>query len=361
MAEIYTLTQSGLQKTNDVFNRTKTELHQNIGGFENYLEEAINIKNNSQDFDVMGAELVPFVDENGVALKIDGRRFNLTEWSLQQLASKLGIPYGYATKMLTADKKALFIQNFQSWINSHAVGKHFLIRTCGDNVRGVLSDKYEPTDMDYTLPLFQQGLQSTNMNMRIDKGIINPEYMNMRVISDNHIDVGGDPHFVGVQLTTSDVGRSSLKAEFFIFRERCENGMLFGKHGGILFKKVHTNKMITDPNVFIDDFVASLTNLDDLVAKTQESLIDANARTLKDEDIKKIIEGYKSFAGVGKKEIEFLQEEISDRMNAYDNVKPTLWSVTNAFTELAQQYPVQKAETMESFAGHILLTKSRVA
>jgi hypothetical protein len=361
MADIYTLTQAGLKKTNDMFNRTNTELHQNIGGFDAYLETANEIKNNSEDFNVMGSEIVPFVDEFGAAIRIDGKRYGLSEWSLQQFSSKLGIPFGYSNKMLTAGKKSLFVQNFQSWINSDAYGKKFLIRTHGDNVRGVLTDKYEPTDMDYTLPLFRKGLQSTNMNLRIDKGIINPEYMNMRVISDDHIDVGGDPHFVGMQLTTSDVGRSSLKAEFFIFRERCENGMLFGKHGGIIFKKVHTNKTITDPNVFVEDFVASLENLDGLVAKTKEALLHANAHTLKDEDIKKVIESYKSFAGVGKKEVEFLQQEVTDRMNVYNNVQPTLWSVSNAFTELAQQYPAQKAEVMESFAGHVLMTKSRIA
>lgn len=362
MAELYVMTQTGLQRANDTFNRSTEEaFHRNIAGFDDYLNLANSIKEDSRDIKVYGNDLKPLIDENGIQLLVGDEPFKVTEWSLSQFATKVGVPYSYAVNMAENRKYDLFKMNFQSWIDSHAAGKEFLVRTYGSFARGVLSDSYQPTDVDFVLPLFRDGLQTSNMNFKIDKGIMNPEYTNIRVIADRQIDVGGDPHFVGFNFVSSDVGRASLKMEFFIYRYKCSNGMMFGKHGGELIKIKHTNKNFYDPNVFIDTVAASMSNLDYLVDKATEALVNANRRTLSDKDIELIIQQYKSFTGAGKRDTEFVANLVKERMTAYNTVKPTLWSATNAFTEIAQELKLDKAEAMEQFAGHLLFSKSFAA
>lgn len=370
MADLYVMTQSGLQKANDTFVRMNpnwlkhekevvatNDFRRDIKGFDQYLDLSRDIKDRSEDLNVIGLEMKPFVDENGIQLLVGDKPYKLTEWSLGQLSQKIGVPAGYAISMAEAQKYDLFVQNFQSWIDSHVAGKRFLIRTYGDSVRGVLSDSYQTTDTDFVLPLLREGLETTNMNFKIDKAIMNPEYTNMRVVSDTQIDIGGDPHFVGFSFITSDVGRAAMKVEFFVYRWKCSNGMMFGKHGGVIFRAKHTNKNFHDPNVFKEQVVASLANTPMLIEQTKEALKHANAKELKDEDVIRIIDQYKAYTGSGKKDSEYVHELVKERMNVYNNVRPTLWSVANAFTEIAQGFQVDKAERMEDFAGHLLFSK----
>ena len=370
MAELYTMTQAGLQKANDTFVRERGGLltlekeqvdskifTRKINGYDKYIDLSQGIKDECEDIEVYGMDLKPTVDDQGIKLRVDGREFKLTEWSLRQMSEKIGVPANYAVSMAEARKYSLFMQNFQSWIDSHVAGKKFLVRTYKDYVRGFLSDSYRTTDTDFILPLFQEGLMTTNMNFMLDKAIMNPEYTNMRVVSDRQISVGGDPHFTGFSFITSDVGRASMKMEFFVYRSKCTNGMMFGKHGGMLFRSKHINKNYYDPNVFKESIVASLSDLPKLVSMAEEALQNANKREVSDADFERIISEYKAYTGSGKKETEQVKELLKDRVNTYNNEKRTLWSVTNAFTEIAQGLQVEKAEKMEDFAGHILLSK----
>ena len=355
--QLYIMNQNGLQATNDYFkkNNEVNTFTREIAGFDKYLHQAENIQEKARDIEIHGMDLKPVVDDQGIGLMVGDERFKMTEWSLNQFCSKTGVPSAYAVKMAEAKKFDLFVQNFDSWIQSHAAGKKLMIRTHEDNVRGILSERFNKTDMDTVLPMVQEGLGTTNMNFRMDKGILNPEYANLRMISDSRVDIGDDPHHVGFSFTTSDVGRASMKMEFFVYRSRCTNGMLFGKHGGVLFRKKHTTKDFHDPNVFKEQIIASLSNLDRLTEMVQMSLKDAQAKQVKDEDIARVIQQFKALSNISKKETDFIHEELKNRMQGYDKVDRTVWSVSNAFTELAQNYRMDKAEMMEDFAGHLIL------
>lgn len=371
MADVYTMTPEGLKKefytvkpngihsTVDEFSvMPELQNTRNIAGFDQFLLTSQKIDEEAKDHRVLGSEIEPMVDEDGL-IKIrlggkDGDYYNITDWSLNQLSQKLGVPSGYAVKMAEANKRELFILNFKSWIDTHHAGKYFLVRTHGNTVRGFLSDSYYPTDTNRILPIMQKGLESTNMDFRVHKGIINPEYTNIRIVSDRVIHVGDDPHFMGVSMSTSDVGRASMKMEFFVYRSACTNGMLFGKHGGVLFRKKHTSRHMTDSSIFEAEVASGLHGLDGLADYTENLLKDANRYTLKDDEMNRIIGEYKAFTGAGDKEIKTVEETIKDFLPRYNNVDKTLWSVSNAFTEMAQLVPLDKGEMMENFAGHLL-------
>lgn len=359
MTNFYIVKPNGIKSTLDQFEvtRASSKTH-DIEGFNQFVESANEIKSSALDYNALGMELKPFVDESGmIRLKMQDQTFGLTDWSLSQLSQKMGVPASYAQKMADAGKNSLFVENFESWIDSHHAGKNFLVRTVGDTVRGFLSDSYFPSDTDMILPVFQDALQSTNMNFQVHKGILNPEYTNIRVVSDKVIHVGDDPHYVGMSVTTSDVGRAATKIEFFIYRSACANGMLFGKHNGILFRQKHVNKHMTTPEHFIEEMKQGLKDIDKLTVFAEDLLKDANRYTIEKDEVQRIINQFKAFGNGSKKDIEFLQEEVKNRLDIYDNVKPTLWGVSNAFTEVAQLFAVDKAERLENYAGHILFSR----
>ena len=357
MSNFYVIKPNGISSTIDTFEvKEMKRKTQQIEGFSDFMDTANGIAESAKDFNALGMELKPFVAEDGmIRLKIEDNVFGLTDWSLNQLSQRLGVPSSYAQKMAEAGKRELFVENFKSWIDSHHAGKNFLVRTVGDTIRGFLSDSYFPSDTEMILPVFRDSLQSTNMNFQVHKGIVNPEYTNIRVISDREIRVGDDPHFVGMSVTTSDVGRASTKIEFFIYRSACTNGMLFGKHGGVVFRQKHVSKHMTTKEHFLEEMTCGLSKIDALADYTESLLQEANKKKLEKGEIARIVEQFQAFGFGSKKEMEFLHQEIDNRISAYDSIAPTLWGVSNAFTEVAQLFHVDKAEQLENYAGHLLI------
>lgn len=356
MTKFYVLKPNGIGSTIDQFEvKDMVRKTHDIEGFSEFIDIANDIKESATDYNLMGIDLKPFVDDKGmIRLKAEDKVFGLTDWSLSQLSQKMGVPANYAQRMADAGKRDLFVQNFESWIDSHHAGKNFFVRTVDDTIRGFLSDSYFPSDTEMLLPVFRDALQSTNMNFQVHKGIINPEYTNIRVISDREINVGGDPHFVGMSMTTSDVGRAATKIEFFIYRSACTNGMLFGKHGGTLFRQKHVSRHMTTPEHFIEEMKDGLKDLDRLTVYAEDLLKEANQYRISKEEVQRIVNQFKAYGFGNQKELEFIQEEVDNRIPIYDSIETSLWGVSNAFTEVAQLFGADKSEQLENYAGHIL-------
>lgn len=361
MTNFYVIKPNGIGSTIDEFDVKLSNNKTNaIDGFSDFMDIANGIAESATDYNALGNELRPFVDESGqIRLEVQDKTLALTDWSLSQLSQRLGVPASYATRMANAGKRDLFVQNFQSWIDTHHAGKNFFVRTVDDTIRGFLSDSYFPSDTEMILPVFRDALQTTNMNFEVHKGTVNPEYTNIRIISDREIRVGDDPHFVGISITTSDVGRAATKIEFFIYRASCTNGMLFGKHGGQLFRQKHTSRHFTTQEHFLDEMTASLGQIDHLADYAENILREANQYKISSDEMQRIINQFQSYGFGSKKEMEFINEEVMNRIPIYDNVENSLWSVSNAFTEVAQLFNIDKSEHLENYAGHIL--HSRIA
>lgn len=356
MTNFYMVKPNGIETTVDEFQVSLMEQKtQGVEGFGEYMDIANEIRENSVDYNVMGRDITPYVNEDGqIRLRLDEQDFKVTDWSLNQLSTRLGVPANYAMKMADANKADLFSANFQSWIDSHKSANNFFVRTYDDTIRGFLTDSYFPSGMENVLPTFRDALQTSNMNFQVHKGIINPEYANIRVVSDRVIDIGGDPHFVGMGITTSDVGRAATKIEFFVYRSACTNGMLFGKHGGIVFRQKHTSRHFTTKEHYFAEMRNGLADIDRLADYAEQLLKEANRYKVGDKDIQQIINQFKQYGGSSVKEMEFIEQEVKNRMPIYDNVQASLWSVSNAFTEVAQLFPADKSELLENYAGHML-------
>jgi hypothetical protein len=361
--DMYANAENGLRRTNDVFEKMTvgTQFSRLVKGIDPLIERANIIQMHALDYKAYGAHITPVVDEEGIKFKIegdtpmDGKEYKVTEWSLGQICGQLKIPISYALDMVKAGKYDLFKENFNSWLKSHVAGKQFFLRTIDDKLRGILSDRYQPIDADYMLPKLRDKLATTSYGFYIDKAILNPEYTNIRIISDRSIQVDGDPHFIGMRYSSSDVGRASFKYELFMFRSMCSNGQFFGKKDFNSIYHKHTIKEFFNEGYFekeMDLVVESVTPMTTRVGKALEI---SKAKVLDERTVARIMDQFQTKSKVIKKDIETLRHDILETSTNYSPVT-TLWSLTNSFTEIAQRQsdPI-RAEQMERFSGELLL------
>lgn len=358
---LYTDAANGLKKTDDAFVKMTTgdQFSRLVKGMDPLIERANIIKMHALDYTVYGEQVKPVIDEEGIKLAItqdeSTKEYKLTDWSLGQFCAQLKIPVAYALDMIKAGKHKLFIENFQSWINSHAAGKQFFMRTIDNKLRGVLSDRYQPIDADYMLPKLRHKLGLTDMGFYVDKAVLNPEYTNVRIISDRKIAIAGDPHFIGMRYATSDVGRASFSYELFMFRSRCTNGMFFGRKDFNAINHMHTVKEFFKEGYFEAEMDQVIGSVEPMVRKVSKALEVSQGQRLDDKTINRILEQFHSRTRFNKNEVMPLREEILTAAADYATA-PTLWSLTNGFTEAAQnQRDPQRAEQMERFSGELLL------
>jgi hypothetical protein len=360
--KLYTNAENGLKRTNDVFEKTAVgeQFSRLVKGIDPLVERANLIKMHALDYNVYGAHLTPVVDEEGIKFRIegdtpmDGKEYKVTEWSLGQICGKLKIPTSYAIEMIKSGKHELFKENFNSWLKTNA-DKKFLMRTIDDKLRGVLSERYQPIDADYMLPKLREKLATTDYGFYVDKSILNPEYTNIRIISDRRFEVNGDPHFVGMRYSSSDVGRASFNYELFMFRSRCTNGMFFGKKDFNNINHTHTIKEFFNEGYFEKEMDLVLESVGPMTNRIGKSLEIAQSKVLDEKAVSRIMEQFQNQSKVVKKDVESLRQEILLASTHYSDVT-TAWSLTNAFTEIAQlQTDVTRAEQMERFSGELLL------
>jgi hypothetical protein len=364
---LYTSAENGLKRTNDMFEKMQTgeQFSRLVKGIDPLIERADLIKTHALDYTVYGAQLSPVIDEEGVKFRIsgdtpmDGKEYKVTEWSLSQICGQLKIPTSYAIEMIKAGKHALLIENFNSWLKSHAAGKKFLMRTIDDKLRGILSSRYQPIDADYMLPKLREKLKTTDHGFYVDKAILNPEYTNIRIISDRKFSVDGDPHFIGMRYSSSDVGRAGFKYELFMFRSRCTNGMFFGKKDFNSISHTHTIKEFFNDGYFEKEMDLVVQSIEPMTNRVGKALEIAQTKVLDEKSVARIMEQFQTRTKVTKKDIEAVRSEIMIASANYSDVT-TAWSLTNAFTEVAQhQNDPTQAEQMERFSGELLfeLTK----
>ena len=109
--------------------------------------------------------------------------------------------------------------------------------------------------------------------------------------------VNGEDLFAGIQIDSSDVGRSTLSVSFFIFKQICTNGLCISKGSGQLFCQKHIGITASD---FHDEFLQSMKNYDavceevtNLIIDSKEKVLDVNTKS-SDEVIQSVISNIKN-------------------------------------------------------------------
>ena len=207
------------------------------------FRQAVEIQNECQDFNVSNVtyknvrydgdtcRLLYQPDDTSVG----SRSMAMTRHSLSQLCNKIGVPIRYIDKCIDSGRLDLAADNINSWIDDF--GKNLFIREYRNTIRGVLSDRYSALDTPHIMEAINDVLDFDEYSI---KGhFLTPERFHARIVQRDMMNINGEDLFAGIQVDSSDVGRSILVVKFMIWKQVCTNGLCLSQGGGVLFQQKH--------------------------------------------------------------------------------------------------------------------------
>lgn len=321
--------------------------------FKMILDKSHNIQSLCEDFTVRNVtderlrlnELagITYITESG-----EVRRPSISRHAMGQLCNKVGVPHEYMKKCISSGRIELAQDNMNSWLSDF--NKDLFIREYDGKIRGVLTPRYSVCDTPTILQSMQDSFPVDDYSI---KGFfLNEERLHMRLVSPTRLPVDNEDLYPGFSIDSSDVGRSNLTVNFFIWKKVCTNGLIVPKKFGVLFHQVHRG--ITT-EAFQSNLQEALDLVEPIVAKVVESIKNTATVSLedafKDEDsLKELIESIKNSTNMSDestgKVIQLMQDGTYNRNR---------WGLINSITQVAQDFTLERRIELERIAGGMLL------
>lgn len=313
------------------------------GSFGNLVDEAQCIKEHSEDF-MLPVDNVrdAFFDAEQCKLVYTAneilRKKPLTDFALSQLCSKIGVPVRYINACLENRKFNLAEKNINAWLSSY--GKGLFIRECYDKIRGILSNRYSVLDV----PDILEVLSDVPFD-EVRGYFIDPERFSVRLVQSEKMNIAGEDLFAGIEVDSSDVGRSALSVRFFIYKFACSNGLVITKGGGNLFQQRHIGITSDEFRFALND---SLLRIPALIENAEELINAAAGKRLSSEEFDIFYNAIKQRTGISN---DSFKKVVELTYNKYGDTK---WGLINSLTEVAQEYTLERRIELERAAGEML-------
>ena len=272
---------------------------------------------------------------------------SFTDYSFRQLCMKLGIPARYVKKCFENEDlnmQYLGVKNINDWLERYH--SSMLVRTYGDTVRGFLSNRYSVLDTHEIIEVLGETISEDEY--RIKGYFMSPERFHLRLVQREQLPINEDL-FAGLQIDSSDVGRSTLKVSFMIFKQVCTNGMVITKNESQLFNQRHVG-------ISSDDFFLNLQNsikhIPGLITDLTNTIIGA-----REEQVHIIGSNFEEYRKANKY-IRLLDLPEKDTLNIIElmanTYTPTKWGLLSAVTDHAKQFTLERRLELEEKAGRLL-------
>lgn len=277
----------------------------------------------------------------------------LSDFSFGQLCTKLGIPARYLTSCAVRGYDELALNNLNTWIDDF--DKDLLFRIYKNKIRGVLSSRYSVFDTPDIVDVVDD--TTRGLGLKVKSFFMNEERFHARLIQQEKMNINGEDLFAGIQIDSSDVGRSTLAVNFFIFKQVCTNGLCISKGNANLFTQKHLNICTDD---FREELKSSLKYLPDLIGEyehiiqrcaLQYNLLGSKYTSGKPETDKMLEEFIAKLKAKTKLSDEGVKKVIDLSNNVYGFSD---WGVINSITEVAQDYTLERRIELEKIAGSML-------
>ena len=195
-----------------------------------------------------------------------------------------------------------------------------------------------------------------NSNMDIHKNysvrnwLINPERLHVRLVSDERLNVPSDEDlFMGVNLDSSDVGRSSLRLSVIIFKQVCTNGLILPQGISKVYRQIHFGAGV---DRFEDNVIVALNAVSQMKEVAEEVITKAGSKKLPfDIEDEEQVERFRVSHKVSKDAMSLILQGMKEEKYG----KPSVWSLINVMTEVAQDYTLDTRIDIEREAGRLLL------
>ena len=246
-------TQQGLNEV--VINKVQRMIENKAVGVQATMERLVNEGKIAQDYIApIGVELrrndhspiITFSENGHVLMNMQSGQYTLHGNAIGQLADKMGIPSRYLRQLASGDEwqrqlAATVLNAHSGWTQRTRV----LIRTVGQQVRGVLSDSYRRLNSVEILTAFvqeasQQGAVIADAYMSDTKvwaETILPQPIVVPTVKNGEVVI-----FAGARFSTSDYGDGAVDMRAFLLNGACLNGMVRES----VMKQVHLGSRLPD-------------------------------------------------------------------------------------------------------------------
>jgi hypothetical protein len=160
--------------------------------------------------------------------------FAMTDHSLGQMATDLGIPKRYFDRM-KVDAPGLFRNNVHHWLYNEPKARLVRGLTNGDGPmtgRAWMSDKFRRLDnMEIARTLLPE-FENLGMPVEFHQAAVTDTKLHIRALFprlERDVKAVGDTVRWGVSITNSEIGAGSLTISSFVLRLACTNGMVADK------------------------------------------------------------------------------------------------------------------------------------
>lgn len=301
--------------------------------FDMLKAEAQRIQSLTADYTVEAKSL--YMDDD-LNIIFDNMRMPMSAFASSGLCGKLKVPTVYFNRC-AAENPQLAATNINSWLTHDS--RDLMLRTYDGRIRGCLSASYSKFDAPDLLTALDEALGMDNYKLK--GSFINEERLHIRMVEKEMLPINGEDLFAGITIDSSDIGRSGLYVQFFIYKQVCTNGLIVPRSSGRLFRQKHIG---ISSEEFREDLLDGLTKFDEIKENTVEMIKRNKEIPTGEEILDEIREKTKLTEDV-------VEEVIHLVDSSYDRSR---WGIINGITEIAQNYSLERRLQLEAIAGEML-------
>lgn len=366
-------TQEGLNEI--VMNKVQRMIENKKPGATAAMERLINEGKIAQDYIApIGVNLkqndrkpvITFEGNGHLLMNMPDGQFTMNDNAVGQLASKMNIPTSYLRNLAAGDEwqrklAATVLNEHSGWTSRSRV----LVRSVGQEVRGVLSDSYRRLNSVNILTAFveeasKQGAVVADAYMNDTKvwaETIMPFPFKIPTVNNGDVMI-----FAGARFSTSDYGAGSVDMRAFLLNGVCLNGMVRES----VMKQVHLGSKLPDNlqlsnRTYELDTKTTVSAVRDLTKGlfAKETIMQKAIEIQKasgmivdfDGELKRLVGNGKLLKGDSES-----VEKILMKNDPEDGVQgaSTLWKLTSAITAHAREMTPERSRELHELSGELM-------
>ncbi len=366
--------QQGLNEV--VMNKVQKMIDGKAVGVQATMERLINEGKIAQDFIApIGVNLkvndhAPVITFDGqgskLAMNMPTGQFSLHDNAIAQLADRMGVPQRYLRTLASGEAwsrqlAAHLLNEHSGWTQRTRV----LVRTVGQQVRGVLSDSYRRLNSVEILTAFVQ--EAAGQGAVISDAYMNDTKVWAETILPQPLVIptaknGDVVIFAGARFSTSDYGDGAVDMRAFLLNGACLNGMVRES----VMKQVHLGSKLPDNLALsqqtyeldtkttvsaVKDLTRGLFSKDNLMQKAYEIQGASEMDVDLEREVKKLTKEGWLLKSEGQE-----VEKLLMKNDPEDGVQggATLWKLTQAITAHARELSPERSRELHELSGHLL-------
>lgn len=323
---------------------------------EEFIENVLKDSSGKHDFNVKTSQLKmspqgmfttkPMEGSEGFSLEFDDNGFS-------QVCTKIEVPelYKYAQRLYvqgqTARLSSLFNYHLDEFASTNG-DKEWWVRSKDGKCRAFMSDRYGIYDNDFISDILYENFG--NRNVDVVGQSFSDSYMNCRIrLLDSYYNAGtkqkDDPLYMGIHITNSEIGLSSISMSLVVYRLVCTNGLIREEKSQILRQK-HIGNGIESR----DEIAERLTLAFEYAEKNGRGMMEEFSET-QHETIEMPMENIQYLSrsrGYSQKFTESVEQNFLEEKNN------TRYGLINAFTASARNLNFEQRLDVEKFAGSLI-------